>query len=305
MVNDNQPTWNKPDESIDRLAASQSYTPTTGTSTGVRVVTEENQPTTMSQSNASSVGTGMKGMNPTLARLLVGGLVGATLGTLAGALTGKKATNGFNHAAQGVGQALKTIGGGLSLTARGVGDAVKSVGEGVGQAVVGTTSDVVEGTTESLKPVVQGTLNAVKDTADNVKQSAASATDALKNAVSDTAENAKQSAVSATDAVKNAVNDTAENTKQSAVGAADAVKDTAEDAKQSVAGTSQVTTGQSSNMQYAQPQTTDIIIPREKERLIIDQDMDVEPGAADFTEGQAADMEISTDTTDSEFKYGM
>ncbi len=296
MVNDNQPTLNKPDNSIDRLAASQSYTPTTGTSTGVTVVTEENQPTSMPQSNASSVGTGIRGMNPTLSRLLIGGLVGATLGTLAGALTGKKATNGFNHAAKGVGQALRTIGGGLNQTAKGVGDAVKSVGEGVGQAVVGTTSDVVTGTTESLKPVVQGTLNAVKDTADNVKQSAVSATDAVK----DLAGNAKQSAVSATDAVK----DTADNAKQSAVGAADAVKDTAEDAKQSVAGTNQATTGQTSYMQYTEPQTTDIIIPREKERLIIDQDMDVEPGAADFNEEQSAGMEISKDITDSEVNYG-
>ncbi len=63
------------------------------------------------------------GMNPALSRALMGGLIGATLGTLAGLLAGRRTSEGVKHAARGVGDATKTIGGGVGQTAKGVGDA--------------------------------------------------------------------------------------------------------------------------------------------------------------------------------------
>jgi gas vesicle protein len=77
---------------------------------------------------------------------LVGGLVGGTLGTLAAALANRKTSKGFNHSAEGVGRAFKTIGQGLGQAAQGVGEAAKSVSEGVTYAVVGSAQDITEGT---------------------------------------------------------------------------------------------------------------------------------------------------------------
>lgn len=301
-MTENQQVWNKRNENADALPTGQPYASTTSTrstSTDAGLATEVNQPTISHQLNDSSasvsnssasasVGTGM---NPALTRALIGGLVGATLGTLAGALAGKRTAEGVNHAVKGVGEALRTVAGGVNQAAKGLGDAVKSVGEGVSHAVVGSASDVVQGSAETLKPVVVAASDAVKDIAENAKQSAVGVTDAVKN----TAENASQTTVGTLDAVQSVAEGIKQSEQQSFQGYED----------RSVVGTKQSTTGEFSNTGYLEPQTTDISAPIERERLLIDPNMDVDAGTENFNEGQAAGMESYKETTDSEANFNL
>lgn len=106
-----------------------------------------------------------KGSNNGLTKALVGGLIGATLGTLAAALANKRTSQGVNHAAKGVGQAAKTVGEGVTHAAQGVGQAVKSVTEGVNYAVVGGVADVVKDTAQKAQEAVAGAADAVQNSA--------------------------------------------------------------------------------------------------------------------------------------------
>ncbi|MGB3652647.1 MAG: hypothetical protein WBA41_15710, partial [Rivularia sp. (in: cyanobacteria)] len=73
-----------------------------------------------------------KGMNSVLGRALIGGLVGATVTTLAGALASKRTSQGVKHSLKGIKGAAKTVGEGLSQSGKGLGDGAKSVAEGIG-----------------------------------------------------------------------------------------------------------------------------------------------------------------------------
>ena len=324
---DNKLPLDKHQENTDLSATAQTYTRSTGTNIG-NVPRDENAPTISHQPDARPTGTSTgnvprdenaptisrqpdtrpasKGISPALARLLTGGLIGLTLGTLAGAFANKKTAKAVNHAAKGVGEGAKTVAEGVNHSAKGVGDVVKSVAEGVNYAVIGAVEslkdsaedveqstvievDAVKDTTEDAK---QFTVDAVKDTAENTKQFAVGTLDAVK----DTAENTKQSTVGAADAVK----DTAENTKQFAVGAADAVKDTAENVKSSDAqssklyeplttGKNQVTTGEVNLQEDVETQLADLLVLTGPEELVdqsipVDVETPVVLGEAGFFE---------------------
>lgn len=109
-------------------------------------------------------------MNSTFSRALIGGLIGGTLGSLAGALAGRQIGEGFNHTWQGLGEAARIIAEGLGHTAKGVGHAVKSVAEGTSYAVVGGTSDTVQGVREGLRQTAASAVDAVQRTTQSFNQ---------------------------------------------------------------------------------------------------------------------------------------
>ena len=107
-----------------------------------------------------------KGNN--LNKVLLGGLLGATLGTLAAALANKKTSQGANLAAKGVGDAVKSVGEGVNVATRGVGEAAKTVAEGVKQGLVSPVVDAFKDTAESAKKSIESTADRLKQTAEYV-----------------------------------------------------------------------------------------------------------------------------------------
>jgi len=209
---ENQQPFDKQDKNTDEfMTTGQPYARSVETSRGASLSTEENRPTIMSvKGTESSVNDAVKGtevaakdtsgvnaqagsppadkgMNPGLTRALMGGLIGATLGTLVGALANKRTSEGVNHAAKGVGVAVKSVTEGVSHAAKGVGVAVKSVTEGVSHAVIGGTVEAVKDTAEGAKQSVSGAVEAVKNVAEGAKQTVTGAADAIKDATEDAA----------------------------------------------------------------------------------------------------------------------
>ena len=107
-----------------------------------------------------------KGNN--LNKVLLGGLLGATLGTLAAALSNKKTIKGANLAAKGVGDAVKSVGEGVNVAAKGVGDAAKTVVEGVNQGLVSPVVDAFKDTAEGAKKSLESATDKLKQTAEYV-----------------------------------------------------------------------------------------------------------------------------------------
>ena len=161
-------TLDKHDENADRITTDKPDARSAGTSIGAGLATDENVPTITRQPDAHPAGTGM---STGLARVLMGGLIGVTLGTLAGALANKRTAKGVNHAVKGVGDGAKTVAEGVNHAAKGVGDAVKSVAQGVSYAVVGGLADAVKDIAEGAEQSVVGAVDALKDAAEDVKPS--------------------------------------------------------------------------------------------------------------------------------------
>ena len=109
---------------------------------------------------------GQKGNN--LNKVLLGGLLGATLGTLAAALSNKKTVQGANLAAKGVGDAVKSVGEGVNVAAKGVGEAAKTVAEGVNQGLVSPVVDAIKDTAEGAKKSLESATDKLKQTAEYV-----------------------------------------------------------------------------------------------------------------------------------------
>lgn len=163
----------KHDENGTRITTDQTYTRSADTTTN-DIPKEQNAPNISGQSETRPAG---KNMSPGLSRALVGGLIGVTLGTLAGAFANRKTGKAINHAAKGVSDGVKTVGEGVNHAAKGVGGAVKSVAEGVNYAVAGA----VDSLKDAAEDVEQSTVDSLKDTAEDVKQSAVDAFDVPKN----------------------------------------------------------------------------------------------------------------------------
>ena len=177
-------------EDTNRIRTGESATGSVDTNIRVEVPKVVNTPTTTSQSETRPVN---RGINPALGRLLVGGLIGASLGSLAAALAGKKTSEGVNHAVKGVGKALNTVSEGLNQTAKGVGEAATSIAEGAKYAVVGGASEAAKGIAEGAKQTVAGTLDVVQDTAQSVSQTVEGASQGVANTIKNTGENIKPS----------------------------------------------------------------------------------------------------------------
>lgn len=190
MAQDPQ-TWNKQDETIGTVPTGQFYVRAVGTGIGADIPRSENVGTIPRESfyapPTGSIGGDIptpgnnstsqpqtdnkpanKGKNNALTKLLVGGLVGATLGTLASALANKRTAQGANHAAKGVGKAVKSVSEGVNIAAKGVGEAVKTVTEGVNHAVVGSVVDALKDTAESAKQSVESAKDQLGQTADYI-----------------------------------------------------------------------------------------------------------------------------------------
>jgi gas vesicle protein len=296
-MNDYKPSLNNPNEVSGSTTTNQPYSPySRSTSTSVGLQREENPPTTIRKTETYS---STQSQNPLLARALMGGLIGATVGTLLGLVAGKRTSRGINHAVKGVNQATKTIAGGVTQTAKGVGDAVKSVAEGVNYTVVGAFQDTAEG----VNQIVGSALNAVQDKAEDVKQSVTDVADAVK----DKAEDAKQSVTEIADKVK----DKTEDAKQSVVGGLNNVQEKAEDLKPSdnpnitiakerqIIDQSPVNTSQASVGDLAGNQTTAVSAPVEPGELVESSlyknpETSLSSGETNYREGMD-DYDISAD----------
>lgn len=112
-----------------------------------------------------------KGKNNNLNKVLLGGLLGATLGTLTAALANKRTAQGANLAAKGVGDAVKSVGEGVNVAAKGVGEAAKTVAEGVNQGLVSPVVDALKDTAEGAKKSIEGVTDQFKQTAEYVNPS--------------------------------------------------------------------------------------------------------------------------------------
>ena len=109
---------------------------------------------------------GQKGNN--LNKVLLSGLLGATLGTLAMALSNKKTVQGANMAAKGVGDAVKSVGEGVNVAVKGVGDAAKTVVDGFNQGLVSPVVDAFKDTAEGAKKSLESATDKLKQTAEYV-----------------------------------------------------------------------------------------------------------------------------------------
>ncbi len=214
-MNENKLPLDKHHENTDLNATAQTYTRSADTSTGDRTARKENTATISPQPNAYSTSkstdngsardknaptisrqpdahSASKGISPVLARVLTGGLIGLTLGTLAGAFANKKTAKAVNHAAIGVGEGAKTVAEGVNHSAKGVGDVVKSVADGVNYAVIGAVESLKD-SAEDVEQSTVGVVDAVKDTSEDAKQFAVGAVKDTADAIKDTSENIKPS----------------------------------------------------------------------------------------------------------------
>lgn len=158
---------NPTNENIGNVPVGQFYIRAVGTNTSTQIPQQESGSNTSSQDKSftnQSQSNEQKG-NGNLNKVLLGGLLGATLGTLAAALANKKTAQGANLAAKGVGDAVKSVGEGVNVAAKGVGEAAKTVAEGVNQGLV---SPVVE----ALKDTAEGAKSSLGSAADKLKQTA-------------------------------------------------------------------------------------------------------------------------------------
>lgn len=129
-----------------------------------------------------------------LAKVAIGGLLGATLGMLAGALAHKGTAQKVNQAVESVGNAVKGAAQGVNQTVKGVGDTVQSVAQGVNETVK-DVGDAVKGATEGVNQTVISTVDTVKGTAqvvnDTVKDTVHSANSAAEDVKVSTHQGAK------------------------------------------------------------------------------------------------------------------
>ena len=167
---DPQTVSNQQEESIDNLPVGEFYIRAVSTKTNTDLPKNESisgTSKTQEQISTSPQPNEQKGNN-NLNKVLLGGLLGATLGTLAAALANKKTAQGANLAAKGVGDAVKSVGEGVNVAAKGVGEAAKTVAEGVNQGLVSPVMDVFKDTAEGAKKSLESATDKLKQTAEYV-----------------------------------------------------------------------------------------------------------------------------------------
>ncbi|MBW4663526.1 MAG: hypothetical protein KME01_04880 [Chroococcus sp. CMT-3BRIN-NPC107] len=170
MSLDPQSTLSQQDENVSSIPVGQFYIRAVDTksnsdlpknaSVSDNSIAQEKKSDNKSQSNEQ------KGNN--LNKVLLGGLLGATLGTLAAALANKRTAQGANLAAKGVGDAVRSVGEGVNVAAKGVGEAAKTVAEGVNQGLVNPVVDALKDTTGGAKKSVENVADQFKQTAEYI-----------------------------------------------------------------------------------------------------------------------------------------
>lgn len=149
------------------------------------IIVEQIPPQTVTSSASTDKGDGL------LAKVAIGGLLGATLGLLAGALAHKGTAQRVNQTVKSVGNAVKGAAQSVDQTVKDVGDAVKSVAEGVNDTVK-DVGDAVKGATEGVNQTVKSTVDTVKGTAEIVNDTVKDTVDSAKSAVEDVKVSANQ-----------------------------------------------------------------------------------------------------------------
>ncbi|MBD2775006.1 hypothetical protein [Iningainema tapete] len=117
-------------------------------------------------------------------KVFVGGLIGATLGGIAGALLIKGTAEKINQTVKNVGDKVKGASENFSQTVKGVGDAVQTVANGVNETVkdVGNT---VNNTATDVNETVKSTADTVKGSANGMSTTVKNTVDTVKSAVTD------------------------------------------------------------------------------------------------------------------------
>ncbi len=214
-----------------------------------------------------------------LAKVAIAGVVGAVVGTVAGALANKRTAQGVNHTFKGVGDAVKGAASGVNRTFKGVGDAIKGVASGF--------NDNVQGAGDALKDTESGVNDTIKVAVDTVK----SAAEDVKLSVEGTVDRVKDSLE---DAKPSSDRDVKPSEHQS-------VKLYEE---RLVADKKQVKIGEVVIEKYVETQTVHISVPVNKEQVVVevtipvDAGMPVSPGEANFSEGEVVRMEAYEETAD-------
>lgn len=167
---DPQTVSNQQETNISSVPSGEFYIRAVSTKVNTDLPQTENinsTSTPQEKMSASAPFNEQKGKN-NLNKVLLGGLLGATLGTLAAALANKKTAQGANLAAKGVGDAVKSVGEGVNVAAKGVGEAVKTVAEGVNQGLVSPVVDVFKDTAGGAKKTLENATDKLKQTAEYV-----------------------------------------------------------------------------------------------------------------------------------------
>ncbi len=170
-MSENKQLLDKSDEKVNPIR-SQAYAQPLGTSIDdglakaaiagkkTTIISEPSQPlqkhekkvdSIPGQAYAEPVGTGM---SSGLAKAAIAGLIGASLGAIAGALANKKTADTINRTVKGVGDIFK--------------GAAESVAKGVNSAVEGVV-DTAKGTESVVNNAVKSAVDQVKDTVETAK----------------------------------------------------------------------------------------------------------------------------------------
>jgi gas vesicle protein len=129
--------------------------------------------------------------NNDFGKVMIGALIGGTLGALVTAFANKGTAERLNESIRRVGNTVKNAASGVNDTVRDVGEAVQSVAEGVNDTVK-DVGDTVKGTVEDVNTTFRTTLNAVRTTSDNVNNTLRSTADAVQSTASDIKQSASQ-----------------------------------------------------------------------------------------------------------------
>lgn len=133
-----------------------------------------------------------------LYKVFIGGLVGATLGAIAGALLIKGATQKINQTVKNAGDTVKNASGNLNQTIKGIGDAIVTVAGGVNDTVK-DVGDSVKDTTTGINETVKNTVDVLKGTASNMNQTVKTTVDTVKTAATDVSDSVRGSAKTVTE----------------------------------------------------------------------------------------------------------
>ena len=128
-----------------------------------------------------------------LSKVFLGGLIGATLGAVAGALLIKGTAQKINKTVKNVGDTVKNASGKLNQTVKDIADAVQTVAGGVNDTVK-DVGETVTYTATDINETVTNTVDAVKGSASGMKETVTTTVDAVKEAASGVSESVKGNA---------------------------------------------------------------------------------------------------------------
>jgi gas vesicle protein len=122
--------------------------------------------------------------NNGLSKILIGALIGGSLGAIATALTNKDAATRINQTVKNVGNAVKRASASVNDTVKDVGDAVKSVANNVNDTVTDVRNSFIDAY-EGVNDTITSTVTAVKGTADHVNNTVKRTADVVKSGTGD------------------------------------------------------------------------------------------------------------------------